>query len=210
MSYNCVFHSNSLPKVPKVNIETEEQVLRQNYNVHDHLKHLSVAELQQTYKEAALPYAICAINIDSSLNMGTMIRSACLLGAERFLVFGKTSYDKRACVGAQNYIPIERLEGRLPNGELDINIFNDLLAKYDYVPCFVEQGGRPITDLHQVKLARPQKPCLVLGSEGLGIPKHFYENSPYVFSVPQVGILRSFNVSAAAAIALWQASQAWG
>jgi tRNA G18 (ribose-2'-O)-methylase SpoU len=49
------------------------------------------------------------------------------------------------------------------------------------------------------------KPCLVFGSESKGIPQEIVNDSrAEVVAIPQVGVIRSYNVSAAAAIAMWE------
>jgi tRNA G18 (ribose-2'-O)-methylase SpoU len=51
-------------------------------------------------------FSVGCINITGELNIGMMIRSACLLGAENFYIFGRKKFDKRSTVGAEKYINI--------------------------------------------------------------------------------------------------------
>lgn len=187
--------------------------LASNFNVHNHLKHKTVEELQQVNMEDRLPYAVAVINLTGSLNVGIIIRTACNLGAERVIVFGRRKYDARSCVGSQNYIPIERIDGfddnRAPDPELVPERFAEVMKEFNYFPIFFENEiGASVRLLGEYArgVARkcPLKPCLVFGAEGTGIPESILDQGA-IFSIPQLGVIRSYNVSAAASIALWEA-----
>jgi tRNA G18 (ribose-2'-O)-methylase SpoU len=176
--------------------------LKTNYNVRDDLKNLPLEELQKIQASAMLPFAICAFNVAGSLNIGTMIRTAILMGAEKFIVFGRRAYDRRSCVGAQNYIPIERYEGYNDDGTFSKEKFDDVMHMLNYIPVFIETGGKSINDIDYVKDFK-KKPCLVFGTEADGIPEEIIGNGMRV-SVPQLGVMRSLNVATAAAIVTWE------
>ncbi len=190
----------------------QNDLLLTNYNVHDHFKMYSVEELKKINASDRLPFAVCITNLDGSLNVGIIIRTACLLGAERVIVFGRRKYDARSCVGSHNYIPIERVDGFVnnriadtDNAEIDPEKFQQVMQKWNYIPIFVETNGEPITNMSNF-VAGNGTPCLVLGSESNGIPEsilnlYAMHNS---LSIPQLGVIRSFNVSAAASIAMWE------
>ena len=69
--------------------------LTENYNVLDEYKNLSLEEIREIQSRSSLPFAICGFNIAGSLNIGMMIRTALLMGAEtiegghRFLCAGR-------------------------------------------------------------------------------------------------------------------------
>lgn len=178
------------------------------YNVHDHLKSLTVPELQNVSKEDKLPFGVCLFNIQYDMNFGNIIRSACIMGAERVIVMGKRKIDRRSCVGSQNYIDIVKADG-LVEDTIDVNVFVDTMEKFNYYPVFMETGCKPITkftDSHDYKY-----PCLVFGSESYGIDPEFLklpESKSY--SIPQRGVIRSLNVASAAAIAMWEVSKHLG
>jgi tRNA G18 (ribose-2'-O)-methylase SpoU len=178
------------------------------YNVHDHLKSLTVPELQSVSKKDNLPFGVCLFNIQYDMNFGNIIRSACIMGAERVVVMGKRKIDRRSCVGSQNYIDIVKADG-LVEDTIDMNVFVDTMEKFNYYPVFMETGCKPITkfeDTHEYKY-----PCLVFGSESDGIHPDFLslpESKSY--SIPQRGVIRSLNVASAAAIAMWEVSKHLG
>lgn len=182
-----------------------QDALSNHWNVKEEYKGKSLEELRAIRKADLLPFAVCAINITGDLNLGIMMRSACLLGAERFIIFGRHSYDRRTTVGSHNYMEIVKAGSIDRGGGLDIDYkeFEPTLAKYNYHPVFLETGGEPLDKFHFVHTFGDTDPCLVFGNEGLGIPAWLMVNHPVV-SVPQGGVLRSFNVSAAASIAMYE------
>jgi len=185
-----------------------EDVLKANFNVHDHLKHLSVAELREINEKDRLPFAVCAFNVSGDLNIGVMLRTACLMGAERFLVFGKRHYDRRSCVGSYNYISVDRIGSPdLRGGDYTISPeqFKEVMASYNYTPVFIETGGGTIEDI-DISVYNTSNPCLILGSESQGIPDDIMGDAPR-YSIPQLGVIRSLNVSSAAASPMWECNK---
>lgn len=174
-------------------------------NVLDKHKIHTVEELQKIQKSETLPFAICAMNIMGDLNIGTMIRTATLLGAEKFFIYGRRHYDRRSTVGAHNYIEVDRYT---PYFEEDTYAG---LKEFDYhlqgyYPILIETGGESLLDfIYKMDhlILNKMKPCLVFGSESKGLPKNFcywYQT----FSIPQLGVMRNFNVSAAMSIMTWE------
>jgi len=170
------------------------------FNVRTDLQHLSVDALRDIAKSKLLPYAVALANITGDLNTGVIIRTACVLGAERVFMFGKKKYDRRSTVGAHNYIEIAHFES---SEELDPFNWTDVLQIIrvnGYTPVIIEQGGLPLFDFHPTHSVTPV--CLVFGSEDTGIPDSICRNE-LCYTIPQPGIVRSLNVSTAAGIAMW-------
>jgi tRNA G18 (ribose-2'-O)-methylase SpoU len=167
------------------------------YNVHDHLQHMEYEEILEVQRKETLPFAVAAFNLAGDLNISNMVRSAAVFGAQKFYLIGKKRFDRRGCVGAQNYIDIEHYEDQ-------IKALKFLTEEYD--PYFVEQGGE---DIATVDFYGHQKPiCLIFGSEADGISEVVMAYGAGfripVISIDQVGVLRSLNVASAAAIAMWK------
>jgi tRNA G18 (ribose-2'-O)-methylase SpoU len=176
-----------------------------NYNVLDGYKFLSLEEVKEIQQKDSLPFAVCGFNIAGSLNIGMMIRTALLMGAEKFIVFGRRAYDRRSCVGAQNYLPIERIEGYDEDGNFSKTKFDQAMDTLGYMPVFIETGGIDIRNLDYIKTFN-KKPCLVFGTESEGIPENIIGDG-IKMSIPQLGVLRSLNVASAASIAMWEFSK---
>ena len=196
-------------------------------NVHDHLKHLSVSELRRIQASEMNKFEVALLNIEGDLNISVMIRSACLLGASRVHVMGRRKYDQRGTVGAQNYITVERVDALDDSRrELHASTILDYFQKNQLFPIFIEQGGMQlgvasteltIRDVILNKLDdRCHTPVIVMGNESTGIPEDLIIASKLkipntiVISIPQVGVIRSFNVSSAFAIACWEIKRIMG
>jgi len=185
------------------------------WNVHDELKGLTLEQLQEVQSKESFPFAVCVLNLTGDLNTGMIARTACIHGAEEFIIFGRRKYDKRSTVGAQNYMKVTRIEGfkQWSKFNLCADKFNKAMDDLGYYPVAVEQDGARLDLLNAgewteilAHQAPYKKPCLVFGNENQGIPEDILNECIYTLSLPQRGVLRSMNVSAAAAIAIYQVS----
>lgn len=181
------------------------------YNVQDDLQGLEIDELRDIQAERSVNCAVCCLSVTGDLNVGVIIRTASLVGAKEVLIFGRRKYDARSVVGADNYIRVDKIEGVTTPFTLDVNKFWDTMAEKGYFPILIEGPGfTPITEPDWLEYFEMISgfgftPCLVFGNEGSGIPESILYGSPMkgVFSIPQRGILRSYNVSSAASIAMF-------
>lgn len=152
-----------------------------------------------------LAFSICLLNVTGDINISQTLRSASLLGAEKALVVGRRRFDGRGSVGVQHYLPIEKIEARVVGDEeaIDEEWVMQILAERQLFPVGIETGGRPLSkDIWSEVLSGPGQPCLVFGNEGMGLPPGLRTRMPLI-SIPQRGVMRSFNVSAAASIVMW-------
>lgn len=196
-------------------------------NIRDEFRTMTVEEIKEHYTQTALPYIIMLLNIKDEHNAGNIVRSAMLCGARKVIVFGRRKINVRGCVGAQNYIDIERVNAirdgdkRDYNDEetlkdvdniLDEQVFIDYMQRNNYLPIFVEQDrfSKPATNSYiKLILDRAKEigkiPCFILGNESFGIPKNILATRmqfdlTYTLELQQRGVLRSHNVSNCGAI----------
>ncbi|CAB4122905.1 SpoU rRNA methylases [uncultured Caudovirales phage] len=173
-------------------------------NVHDHLKHLSVPELQEVSMRDRWPWHSCFINVTGDLNVGTMIRTSHCLGAASVTIFGRRRFDRRGLVGSANYIQVDQVPGMLDDVTVDRHAFYNLAHQRRWIPVFVETGGQSVTEVNwqTVKESVPgYEICLVMGNETGGIPQDILQDRfGTVVSIPQRGVIRSLNVSTAHAV----------
>jgi tRNA G18 (ribose-2'-O)-methylase SpoU len=175
------------------------------WNVRDDLKNLTKDEIKSVADEATLPFTVLTLNVTGELNVGMMMRTACLMGAELFIIYGLPKIDSRSCVGSQNWLNIKVIDARIPGSiELDYTNFFSTLNELGYEPVFFDTGGISINNLDMTQF-KNKKPCLIFGNEGLGIPKEVTQNRTIV-TIPQRGVLRSLNVSNASSIAVYHFS----
>ena len=187
------------------------ETAKSHYNVRDEYKNNTVEENQFICHLNRRPFAVGCINITGELNVGMMIRSACLMGAETFYIFGRKKFDARSTVGAENYINIKQIVFDDPI-HADVELLHYLnrlyVHKHNIIVC--EQGGHELgtaewTDrLKILTSSERHTPLFLFGSESHGVPEIIANAAGFTkVSIPQVGVLRSFNVSAAMNIILW-------
>ena len=168
------------------------------FNVSDHLKGLSVPELKNECKADQSPFAVGCINLTGNVNIGTIIRTASLYGAEKVIIFGRKQFDARGLVGADKYIDIEFvpsvIEGTM---ELDVFTIVETIRYSGYVPVMVEQGGKPLGSFDWHSVCDNHKPFLLLGNENRGIDPVLVNTllseipESRIVSILQKGVLRS-------------------
>ena len=176
------------------------------YNVLDQYKHLSVPEIKQIADRDRLDFTVLCLNLEKDLNIANIIRSAHLLGAKKVYTLGWNRVDHRGMVGCQNYTDIEKI--RIPKESSNLDICKEISKIWDkdgYQPVFVEltNSSKSFRDRSFKKICK-KKPMLIFGNEGLGIPEEIidYFTGPRTFHIPQLGVIRSMNVSSAASIVM--------
>ena len=120
-------------------------------NIKPEFDDLTTEQIREYSSNNSYPYVILAFNIQSNLNIGSMLRSAHLCGCRKFVIFGRKKYDKRSAVGVYNYIDVERIQG-LKNPEKDLTlelnnldyvfdseIFVNFIIENNYIPIFIEK-----------------------------------------------------------------------
>jgi tRNA G18 (ribose-2'-O)-methylase SpoU len=196
-----------------------------SYNIADKFHSMTTSQIRKIVDSASLPYYVMALNIQCCLNIGNMVRSTALCGARRIILFGRTKFDARGCVGAQNYIAIERIDGiRITNPPvpridykkitdsdaehiLDETIFINYIKSNNLLPVFIEQDkhSRLATNYNIqtiIKRARELEriPVFILGNESFGMPKNILDirsklDISYTLELKQMGCIRSYNVA---------------
>lgn len=176
-----------------------------NWNVRDECRGLSVDEIRANH-QPKLGFAVALMNVDGGLNIGSIIRTSVIFGADVVYIVGKRRFDRRSTVGSHNYIRIEFIDD-------DVNKFNEIVTNDDYNPICIEQGGQSIYDpsilTNNGITSRSRynefqyltRPCIMFGSEKEGIPQQYLNHYPS-YSIPQLGCMRSLNVASAAAIVI--------
>ncbi len=132
---------NPFVNYKKIITETNSKM----FNVRDEYKENTLEQNQNICKSDRLPFSVGMINVTGDLNIGMAIRSACLLGAENFYIFGRRKFDSRSTVGAENYINIQQFVFDDPiNADEDIyqKVVDLYLEKHDIILC--EHGGHEL------------------------------------------------------------------
>jgi tRNA G18 (ribose-2'-O)-methylase SpoU len=197
------------------------------FNILDSYRNVPIEEIKKNVEQNSYPYVIMLMNIKDEHNAGNLIRTAVLCGARKVIIFGRRKINVRGCVGAQNYINIEKVNAirdadkrnfedisRLNDVDniLDEQIFINFILDNDYLPIFIEQDrfSKPATNLEIKSILQRAKlinkvPCFILGNERFGIPKNILNTRTqcelsYTLELKQMGCIRSHNVSSCGAI----------
>jgi len=136
--------------------------------------------------------------ITSSENVGSIARSAAALGVDSYLLPSQAPhpYARRALRVSMGYV--SRLKYNIYE---DISQTIDALKKNGY-RVFAAEITPDATMLSQVKA--PQKWVLVMGHEGKGISDEVLSLCDEVLSIEMADDVKSFNVSVAASIMMYQ------
>ena len=157
------------------------------------------------YRDAPPPrpqsFAVAAFNFSYGVNMGTLIRSAEAAGAEAVWIIGRDFYYRPSTKGTDWWLPVVTIETP-----------SECLER-------AEQEGFDIVALQQGPRAQPvwaaqwpDRPLIVAGNEGDGLPQPFIEAASIQLELPVVGNIDSLNVAVATSVAMfafrgWQARQ---
>jgi tRNA G18 (ribose-2'-O)-methylase SpoU len=175
------------------------------FNVRDEYKDNTLEQNQTICKLDRRPFSVGVINVTGCLNVGMMVRSASLLGAENFYIFGRRKFDSRSTVGAENYINIVQYVFDDPI-HADMQIAQKLLdvkKMMEHTIVLCDTGGVELSGGTTWKFYKDQNPLFIFGSESNGIPTAVKDQFKNMVSIPQRGVMRSFNVSAAFSIIIW-------
>lgn len=176
------------------------------YNVHGPFQSMSTEQVRGIATALALPVTLMLFNVNGDLNIGMAIRTAAILGCSDVYVVGRRKYDRRSEVGAKNYIAIQR------RPSVDCEFFKENRL----VPVLIEQGGASLENysfksLLPGRLEPGYRVVFIVGSEADGLPEDFMQSlapCPKI-SISQYGVMRSFNVSIAASIVLYEYTKQW-
>lgn len=184
---------------------------RNSFNVRDEYKHMTLDELksQQRFEVRCVPesFSVCAFNVEGDLNIGMMVRTACLMGATEFIIFGRKRIDNRSMVGSNNYINITHVPGLNVDGSFNSNALINYVETRNLNPILIEHGGTPIVE-YDWGINRYGNMVfnrlLIFGNESNGLPDEILNTGWDRISLPQIGVLRSYNVAAAAAMVMME------
>jgi 23S rRNA (guanosine2251-2'-O)-methyltransferase len=151
------------------------------------------------------PLVVALDGVQDPRNLGAIVRSAYLLGADGVVIprdraAGVTAVATKASAGATELLPVAQVTNLARAlGELkEAGLWLTAVAAGD--------EARPIGE---IDLTGPS--CLVLGGEGSGIRKRVAGMCDHAAVIPMAGAgVGSFNVAVAASIALYEVSRQRG
>ncbi len=188
------------------------EIQQNGWNVYDEYKTLSLENLKRIVAEDRLPFSVMVLNLFGDLNVGNIIRTSHILGARVVFVVGHSKIDGRSLVGADKYFNVVKISALNEDRSLNVDQYDEIVRVFNLNPILIETGGTDYKDYdwsrsivetcksNQPNGATGRQLCLVVGNETIGIPDSILRRNKNIVSVPQRGVLRSLNVSAAFAI----------
>ena len=190
---------------------------KKSHNVIEILKNQEEEKLIKISKSFQNDFDVMIFNFNGSLNVGNVMRLSCIYGAKNYHIIGRKIYDSRSCVGANKYLNVKistNILQELPDKSckpiINKKKFKQYFIDNNLQPIFIEQGGTNITNVKFNNIISTDKrPVFVLGNESYGFDKdvldYFSDIKDFkIISIPQLGMLKSLNVSNSASIVLWE------
>lgn len=145
------------------------------------------------------PLVVCASLVQNAANLGGLCRTAEGLRLERLVVANRAIAHapefKRLAASSQHWQPlIECAPANLPGW-----LQQQRQAGYTLVGLQADPAAVPITQWNV-----PQRTVLVLGQELTGIPPTIMACCQQAVTIPQYGLVESFSVQVAGAIAMYE------
>ena len=138
------------------------------------------------------PFAVAAFNFSYGVNLGVLIRSAEAAGAQAVWIVGRDFYYRPSTKGSDWWLPVEVI----PSPRACI----ERAREEGYEIVAVQQGAeaRSVYDVDW-----PERPLIVVGNEGDGLPTAFLAAAARQISIPVAGVIDSLNVAVAASVAMY-------
>lgn len=149
-------------------------------------------------------------NIRSAHNVGSILRTAEGFGVKKIIITGYTPYPE---IPSDDRLPHIRskLTKDIAKTALGAETLVEIVVKSEPPLAELKKSGFTIVGLEQSKSSvnirsytAPDKMILILGEEVNGINNNWLSQCDDVIEIPMNGLKESFNVSVAAAIALYQ------
>ena len=155
--------------------------------------------LAEAQEKNEAPFLIVLDGVTDPQNLGAIIRTAACVGAHGVIVperraVGLTPSAVKASAGAIETVKVARVT--------NLTRTLEMLKKEGVWLYAADMVG---DDYRKVNFAGPM--ALIIGAEGEGVSRLVREKSDFVISVPMYGKLNSLNVSAAAAVILFEAAR---
>lgn len=169
-----------------------------------HAAELPEADLGQLIRGTGKtpPFLVAVDGVTDPGNLGAVIRSCDGAGASGLLLprhraVHITPTTAKASAGAVEYVPMTLVPG-LPNALEQLRQHGIWIVGLD------DGADRELFDLGDLAV---EPICVVLGAEGAGLSRLVRQRCDAIVSIPMAGGVSSLNVSAAAAISLYEVSR---
>ncbi|MGE9616152.1 MAG: RNA methyltransferase [Solitalea-like symbiont of Acarus siro] len=138
-------------------------------------------------------------NVRSMHNVGSLFRTCDAFMVESICLCGITATPPHREIEKTALGATKSVDWRYYTDSLDAIKF---LKKNGYTVCAVEQFYKSVL-IQDFNVLCDIRYALVFGNEVTGINQNLLEVVDYIIEIPHIGTKKSFNVSVAAGIALW-------
>lgn len=153
--------------------------------------------LKETKENSRVPFIILLDGIEDPHNLGSIIRTADVVGVDGIIIpkrraVGLTATVAKSSAGAIEYVPVARVTNLAQT--------LDILKENSYWVVGTDASAKQ--SFIEVDYHLPL--CLVIGSEGKGISRLVKEKCDFYVNMPMKGHVNSLNASVAAAIMMYE------
>ena len=164
------------------------------FAVKDKYKPMSQEDIKSDMAANQLPLGILMAHTNGDFNISSVIRSCNGFNLKEFHYFGKKKIDRRGCVGSHKYIDVKFHSD-----------FQEIVAlKNDYRFVALENNiVRSPVNLVDYEWCKDKPSLIVVGEESCGLTDEVLGLCDDFVEIPMFGAARSFNVSVAASICMY-------
>ena len=162
-------------------------------NVIDYYKEWETDQIKADLDTRRLPFITAFENISGDLNKSSGIRNSNAFLARESWIVGKKKWDRRGAVGSHNYIHL-----KYANFLGEVWLENEYIRKYKWVAVDNIPGATPITEYDW----KPNS-FMIFGEEQRGVSPLGLGMADDIVYIPQLGSVRSLNVSVASGIVMY-------
>ena len=143
-------------------------------------------------------FATVLHNLKSPENTGMIVRTHVAFGGERLVFVGPDPWRFKKRTQAFS----RRLERVTPIVHIpDDDAFFRWCAEESFVPVAIEISENPV---YLPRFTFPERPAVIVGHEGRGLPEEFMRRCASVVTIPQFGGVACLNAAISCCIALYE------
>jgi tRNA G18 (ribose-2'-O)-methylase SpoU len=179
-------------------------------NVADEFKGMTTDAIRLAMQERRVPAVNVAMNLTHDFNKSAVLRAHNAFAFREFTLVNKVNdqdpenpegvkrWDKRGAVGMNHYEQIRHTVDGL-------GLIAEYKAEGYHVYAVDNTAGYDPKPIYDVVM--PEKSVFVYGEEGPGLTQEMIEACDEMIYIPQFGVVRSLNISQAAAVVMYEYSR---
>jgi tRNA G18 (ribose-2'-O)-methylase SpoU len=181
-------------------------------NVADEFKGMSVDSIRLQMQPRRTKLVNVAMNLSSDFNKSAVLRASEAHACREFVLVNRVNeqnpenpegikrFDPRGAVGMKNYHPMRHTTNWK-------SLFDGYREEGYTIYAVDNTPGYDPQVIYNVEF--PEKTVFVYGEEGLGLSDEMIQACDAMVYIPQFGVVRSLNISQAAAVCMYEYSRQW-